>query len=111
MLLQILIIGWAITPYLNLDRSDEHTEEVVRTNTDPHSMHNQHTSHQHTSHLHTRTVKLVDLLLERAQAGVMIRVMVWNETNWGFMLDSHKIKHILEGLQYGSRPQMLVFLY
>ena len=121
----IFIIGWAITPYLALERNAQYSEEVVREITDPslqhhnhhhhdghhqnghHSGHHQH-GHSHGSHEyghqngpeHTRTVKLVDLLLERARAGVAVRVLVWNETNWGFMLDSHKTKHVLEGVQY-----------
>eukprot|EP00026_Physarum_polycephalum_P000889 Phypoly_transcript_00890.p1 GENE.Phypoly_transcript_00890~~Phypoly_transcript_00890.p1 ORF type:complete len:1080 (+),score=133.98 Phypoly_transcript_00890:582-3821(+) len=92
---QILIIGWAITPFLRLDRHEELSEEVSRMCTDPNP---DPTRSRVWSSLNSRTVKLIDVLLERARAGVMIRILVWNETNWGFMLDSHKVKHILEGI-------------
>lgn len=72
-------MGWAFTPqlYLNRDRSESNCP-----------------------YFQYRIVQLVDLLLDRARAGVKIRVLVWNETNWGFMLNSHNVKHILENLQY-----------
>jgi len=93
--MKIMIIGWAFTPHMYLNRPEDPREHEM-LQSDP--------AYQRSYHAyggqHKRMVELVDVLLERARAGVKVRVLVWNETNWGYMLNSHQNKHILEGLQY-----------
>lgn len=78
---------------MSLNRpQDQHEQNVLQ--------HDPAYQHAHHHGKNRRMFELIDLLVERAQAGVMVRVLVWNETNWGYMLDSHRNKHILHDLQY-----------
>lgn len=70
---EIFIAGWWVAPGVYLSRGENPDENWM----------------------------LGHLLASRAEAGVKVYVLIWNETNWGYNLGSHQTKDWLEKQRYG----------